>query len=111
MSGRRFMVLWGEAAIRDLEEIVAYVAVDSPLAAQNLLGKLRSRAESLEVTPLRGRVVPELARFGIRTFRELLVKPHRIVYRVSESTVFVMAILDGRRDLEDVLLERLTRET
>ena len=107
----RYRVRWTEAAVRDLEEIVSYIAVDSPINASKLLAKLRARAESLEVSPLRGRVVPELAGFGIRTWRELLAKPHRIVYRVAEKGVYVLAVLDGRRDLEDVLLERLIRST
>jgi plasmid stabilization system protein ParE len=102
-------VRWAEAAVRDLEEIVSYIAADSPINAQNLLTRLRRKTESLEVAPLRGRVVPELAQFGIRTWRELLAKPYRIVYRVAQRTVRVLAVLDGRRDLEDVLLERLLR--
>ena len=109
MSEPRFQVLWAEEAVRDLEEIVGYVACDSPVSARNLLAKLRSRAESLFTSPMRGRVVPELARFGIRSWRELVVKPHRIIYRVAEKEVYVLAIFDGRRDLEDVLLERLVR--
>jgi len=66
---------------------------------------------SLETVPRRGRVVPELARFGMQTWHELLVKPYRIVYRVSGDTVTVLALFDGRRDLEDVLLERLLRSS
>jgi toxin ParE1/3/4 len=95
----------------DLEEIVSYIAADSPINAKNVLAKLRGQAESLEVTPLRGRVVPELAQFGIRTWRELFVKPYRIIYRIAEKRVYLLAVLDGRRDLEDVLLERLLRIT
>jgi plasmid stabilization system protein ParE len=103
-------VLWAEEAVQDLEEIVGYIAADSPVNARNLLAKLRARAASLDATtPMRGRVVPELAHFGIRSWRELVVKPCRIIYRIGEAEVFVLAVFDGRRDLEDVLLERLVR--
>ena len=95
--------------MRDLEQIVAYVAADSPMNARSLLARLRSRAETLDVAPRRGRVVPELTRFGVRSWRELVVKPHRIIYRVAEKEVHVLTVFDGRRDLEDVLLERLLR--
>jgi toxin ParE1/3/4 len=105
----RHQVLWTDEAVEDLEEIVGYLAADSPLNARNLLARLRSRAEALETSPRRGRVVPELARFAIRSWRELVVKPYRVVYRVGETEVFVLAVFDGRRDLEDVLLERLVR--
>ena len=105
----RFYVQWAEDAVRDLEEMVSYVAADSPINARKLLTKLRGRAESLKRTPDRGRVVPELAHFGIRTWRELLVYPHRIIYRRAQRRVIVLAVIDGRRYLEDLLLERLLR--
>ena len=70
---------------------------------------MEARAARLESEPRRGRIVPELARFGIRTWRELIVRPYRIVYRIDGDTVAVLAVFDGRRELEDVLLERLVR--
>jgi toxin ParE1/3/4 len=102
-------VHWAEVAVRDLEELVAYIAEDSPANAGRVLGRLERRAATLETAPARGRVVPELARFGMRTWRELVVKPYRLIYRMEGDTVTVLALLDGRRDLEDLLLERLVR--
>ena len=109
MAERRFRVVWAEAAARDLEEIVAFVAEDSPTSAERLLGALRARAASLATVPHRGRVVPELSHFGMRSWRELVLRPYRILYRVSGDSVTVLAVFDGRRDLEDLLLERLLR--
>ncbi len=109
MSAPPFRVAWTREATRDLVDIIAYVAVDSPENARRLLKKLRRRAGSLESAPRRGRIVPELSGFGIRTFRELVSKPYRIIYRVAGDTVYVLAVLDARRDLQDVLLERLLR--
>jgi len=110
MARRSFRVQWAEAAARDLEELIGYVAADSPLNAERILDKLKKRVRTLEATPARGRVVPELAHFGIRNWRELIVKPYRIIYRIDEDTVNILAVLDGRRDLQDLLLERLIRE-
>ena len=109
MARRSFRVQWAEAAVRDLEELISYIAADSPLNAERILDKLEKRAQTLESTPVRGRVIPELAHFGIRNWRELIVKPYRIIYRIDEDTVNVLAVLDGRRDLQDLLLERLIR--
>jgi toxin ParE1/3/4 len=110
MARRSFRVQWAEAAVRDLEELMSYIAADSPLNTERILDKLEKRAQTLESTPVRGRVVPELAHFGIRNWRELIVKPYRVIYRIDEDTVNVLAVLDGRRDLQDLLLERLIRE-
>ena len=106
---RRFRVLWAEVAVRDVEELVSYIAADSEAGAERALRRIETRAASLESSPNRGRVVPELAYFGMRTWRELVVRPYRIVYRIERDRVIVLAVLDGRRDLEDVLLERLLR--
>ncbi len=54
-------------------------------------------------------MVPELATFGLRTWRELLVSPYRLIYRSDEQSVHVLAVLDGRRELHELLLERLVR--
>ena len=110
MSARSFRVAWTQEAALDLSDIVSYVAADSPENAHRLLKKLRKRADTLESSPRRGRIVLELSRFGIRTFRELVIKPYRIVYRIAEDTVYVLAVLDARRDLQDILLERLLRK-
>lgn len=109
MTGRRFRVSWTEAAVGDLEEIVSYIAHDSPVNARKVLARLTRRGEALKTSPHRGRYVPELALLGMRSHRELVVRPYRIIYRVAGKTVLVLAIFDGRRDLEDVLLERLVR--
>jgi plasmid stabilization system protein ParE len=109
VAERRFRVVWAEAAVRDLEEIVAFIAEDSAPNAERLLRTVRAKAASLETVPMRGRVVPELSRFGMRSWRELVVRPYRILYRLSGDTVTVLAVFDGRRDLEDLLLERLLR--
>jgi toxin ParE1/3/4 len=104
-----YRVRWTTGAVRDLTEIVGYIARDSSPAAGRVLQRIRAKALALASSPGRGRILPELARIGIRAYRELIVRPYRIVFRVEGRTVFVLAVLDGRRDLEDLLLERLLR--
>jgi plasmid stabilization system protein ParE len=102
-------VQWADVAVQDLEELAAFIAVDSEVDAERVLGRLEDRAASLASSPARGRFVPELARFGMRSWRELVVRPYRVIHRVEGRTVTVLAVFDGRRDLEDVLLDRLLR--
>jgi plasmid stabilization system protein ParE len=104
-------VQWAEAAVRDLEGLVGYVAADSRINADRVLARLETRAAALESSPARGRIVPELSHFGMRAWRELVLRPYRIVYRIEGDTVTVLAVFDGRRDLEDLLLERLLRSS
>jgi plasmid stabilization system protein ParE len=108
MPERHFKVIWTDVAAGDLIRLVSWVAEESPQQAAALLGRLRQRTRALTIAPGRGRVVPELSFFGITVLREVVERPHRIVYRIAGRKVQVLGVFDGRRELEDVLLERLT---
>jgi toxin ParE1/3/4 len=108
---RRLPVEWATIAERDLAGIVEYIARDDPGAGAGVLDTLEAKASSLETLATRVRVVPELQRIQIREYRELLVKPYRLIYRVEKRRVVVLGVFNGRRDLEDILLDRLLRES
>lgn len=105
----RFSVVWAEAAVADLEAVVAHLATEDPRAAGRLLDGLERRARSLESLPRRGRVVPDLAALHVRGYREILHGPYRLMYSVEGRRVDVLAFLDGRRDLQSLVVERLFR--
>jgi len=107
LSGRRYRVEWAEVARKDLFGIVDDLVARSPDAALSTLDRLQRRADSLKTAPGRGRLVPELERLQVRQYRELVVSPYRLIYRISESAVLVLGVFDSRRNLEDILLERL----
>ncbi|NJD91201.1 MAG: type II toxin-antitoxin system RelE/ParE family toxin [Geobacter sp.] len=102
-------VAWTRTAEEDLAAIIDFIADDNPQAALSVFENIIERAATLHNLPDRGRIVPELHQNGISQYRELLITPWRIIYRVESSTLFVTAVLDGRRNLEDLLLERLSR--
>ena len=104
-----YRVEWAAAAENDLRRIIDYIAVDSPGNAKQVLAKLKQKAASLYSLPERGRIVPELKAQGILVYRELVVPPWRIVYRISDNTIYVLGAIDSRQNVEDVLLNRLAR--
>ena len=104
-----FRVEWTRAAATDLTAIIDYISEDSIETALLVLEKIKQITGKLATLPFRGRLVPELAVYGIQIYRELIYLPWRIIYRVSGKKVFIMAVLDSRRNLEDILLERLVR--
>ena len=104
---RRLRVEWAAIAARDLGDIVEYIARGDPGAAVRVLDALEAKASSLGTLATRGRIVPELLEIQLREYRELLVKPYRLIYRVEKARVVVLGVFDGRRNLEDILLDRL----
>ncbi len=109
MSPRVYRLDWAEAARRDLLAIVEYLVERNPNAAASTLDRLERRAEALKRHPERGRLIPELERLQIREYRELIVEPYRLLYRVAGRRILVLGVLDSRRNLEDLLLDRLAR--
>ena len=108
MTARPVYLLSG--AKQDLLQLYKYVAVNESIEqAARLIENLQKTCAKLKTLPERGRIPLELERIGIREFRESIVKPYRVIYSSEKSRVLVYCILDGRRDLQDLLEERLLR--
>ena len=107
---QKYKVIWANIAEDDLKNIIKYIADDSLLNAQKVFDKIREKASSLYILPERGRLVPELKDQGILQYRELIHSPWRIIYRISENKVYVLSVLDSRRNIEDILLKRLLNQ-
>ena len=107
---KKHSVRWTLAASHDLEEIIIYLAQSRPVTARKLYQRIKISCKKLNSSPERCRVVPELQRCSVLRYRELIVSPYRIMFRVDKREVFVVAVYDGRRDLEELLLRRLLRD-
>ena len=106
----KYAVLLAQEAEDDLVDIYRYAAEsDSVEREDDIRTGIERRCSQLHGLPHRGHAPPELERLGVLDFREVHFKPYRIVYEVTGTTVNVHAILDGRRDLQEVLVRRLLR--
>ena len=106
---KKYAVEWARPAKLDLFEIADFIAADSAASALRISEKIKKKTADLHVNPERGRVVPELSRHGITAYRELIISPWRVIYRIVEETVYIKVVADGRRNLEDLLFRRLIR--
>jgi len=100
---------YGDGAKADILSITDYIVSDSAINAGKVLDRLEHRIGTLATLPERGRVVPELQWHGISNIREIFEKPWRILYQIGASEVLIVAVYDGRRQVNDVLLERFLR--
>jgi len=106
---KNYEVTWAETAENDLLKIVEYIAQDSPGNALKVLSKIKEKVSDLSVFPDSCRIVPELYDNGINLYREMVIPPWRVLYRISESKVFILSVHDSRQNIEDILLKRLTQ--
>lgn len=103
-----FRVELTAGAEEDLSAIYRYLAEQASVdTADALLDAVLEKIETLETWPERGAVPKELETLGIREFRQVLVAPWRLIYRVVERRVVVTVIADGRRDMQSLLERRL----
>ncbi|HXC53617.1 MAG TPA: type II toxin-antitoxin system RelE/ParE family toxin [Candidatus Limnocylindrales bacterium] len=97
MATRPRPVVWSQSAQRELEEVLAHVAKDSPSGAQSIAHRTLEAAGSLSTLSERGRIVPEI---NDPLVRETFVYAYRLLYRVAETRITILAFIHGARDFE-----------
>lgn len=103
-----FAVLLTNDAVRDLKALYDYIALhDAPQKADYVLEQIEKAFSLLSEFPERGAYPKELAALGIREYREIFFEPYRIIYRIMDKDVYILLIVDGRRDMQTLLQRRL----
>lgn len=111
MNRMKYKVNIIKSAEDDLFEIYKYIYFnDCEENADKIYAKLAEKISSLQEFPNRGHIPSELKLLGVEDFLEIYYKPFRIIYQLIKNTVFVHCVLDGRRDIQKLLRERLIRE-
>lgn len=98
---------WTKPALQDLDGVAEYIALDDPMAASRLVVKTFDRVERLKKFPSSGRRPPELPR---TPYREVVVPPCRVFYRVERETVYILHVMRAERLLRPYLLDQRDRE-
>ena len=95
-------IIWTEPALEDLNEIAEFIALDNIPTANKLVQKVFLNTERLERLPESGRKPPELEN---SRYRELIVNPCRIFYRVEKDIIYILYVMRSERSLRNFLLE------
>jgi plasmid stabilization system protein ParE len=105
-----FTINWSLNAEQDILDIVGYIKEKSGKnAAAKIYERIKTRALSLTDFPEIGRIVPEFAQIGIMDIRQLNENPWRLYYRVVAEDVWILAVIDTRRDLEEILYTKIIK--
>jgi toxin ParE1/3/4 len=106
---KEYSVTATQMAEDDLDEIILYIAEDNVQIALKVLDRLQYKINSLKYFPERGRRVPELLDKNIKDYRELIETPWRIIYKIENNDVNIITIIDGRRNVQDILTKKLMK--
>ncbi len=92
-------IIWSEPAVSELKAIAEYIELDKPQAAKRLVQKIFKTVESLKRFPHLGKTPKELTNLNDLSYRELYIKPCRILYRTEKQIIYVVTIIRMERDL------------
>ena len=94
-------IIWTTPAIDDLNDIAEYIALSNLLSAKKLVKKVFEKVDRLEAFPESGKKPIELSDLN---YREVVVNPCRIFYKIENKSVYILHVMKQERDLRKFLL-------
>ena len=98
------MVKWSLPAKIDLKYIHDFISQDSRFYAKKVTEEILEKSQLLDGFPMKGRVVPEVADLNIR---EVFVYSYRLIYEIKRETIYIFAVIHGKRDLTNINLDEI----
>jgi addiction module RelE/StbE family toxin len=105
--GKKYLIKWTAPAREDINEIINYISETNIHYAVKVLDNIEKNVRKLDMFPQRHRIVPELEKYGYVLYREIIVEYWRIIYKIENNLVYIMLVIDGRRNIEDLLLKMM----
>ena len=93
---------WTEKAESNLNNILDFIALDSPTYAKRFVKSLIEATQTQLVKfPHSGRLVPEFENTPINHLKELIFKGYRVIYIFKERSdkIIIIAVINGRQDV------------
>ena len=103
-------IKWTPDGVDSLNEILEYYKDRAgENTANNIYDKIIKEIELLELENIKTKRAQELKDIGILNVYELVIKPWKVYYKISgdNKTAYILFILDGRRNLEEVLVSKV----
>ena len=102
----KYTIQMTQPAKRDLAEISRYIAQNNPQIAARIKNRIVAKIATLDHFPHRGAYVPELLDRNVKEYRQITEPPWKIIYKVEDEIVYILAIIDSRRNLQDILIRK-----
>lgn len=102
MKKDKYSIRFLGIAEEDLIEIVSYIALDNPDAAEKLASKIEDNILLLSDNPLIGKRPREIE-FKRLNYYYLIVDNYLIFYTIESNTVFIHRILHSASDYKSIL--------
>ena len=94
-------LIWTDPALKDLEAIAEYIALDKPDAARRYVQRVFQVVERLAQFPQSGSVPPEIPHLP---YRQVVILPCRIFYRLEGKDILVVFVMRSERKFRETEL-------
>lgn len=94
---KRFDIYYLPVAVRDIEEIIQYIMIDSPSAALEVIDIINKSISNLQYFPKSG-IVPKDVNLEKSGYRMLLIGNYIVFYVIRSEIVEIRRILHGKRN-------------
>jgi toxin ParE1/3/4 len=99
-----------DSAEQDLKDLRSYIVKNFSQATWlKTYSKLKESIRNLATFPLLGAVPHELESLNMNQYRQIVSGMNRVIYEPRADAVYIYMIVDTRRDLETLLMQRLMR--
>ena len=101
-------IIWSKDAGDEFAEIISYIKYNTgKITAEKIYKRIINEVERVSENPGGRRVSPLLKEFGIPYIHQLNINPWIIYYKTSENKMEIISIIDGRRNLEEILYKKM----
>lgn len=94
-------IIWSNTALDNLNIILEFIALENMLAAKDLAAHVFTATDRLLEHPCSGKKIKELIDLD---YRQLLVNPLRIIYKVHQDNVQIYHVVQQERELKKYLI-------
>lgn len=94
-----FGIRWSPLAVSNFEQIVNYISQDSKTYSMIFASNVLTLIESIPLFPKSGRMVLE---YKDENLRERIYGNYRIIYRIKEDVIEIVAITHGSRMVDNL---------
>jgi toxin ParE1/3/4 len=104
----KYKINWSRDAGEEFIDIISWYKYNAGKnVARKLYSKINSQIKKLKDMPGIGKQVQILKDIGINDYRQIIRDHWIIYYKVEGQIINIISIIDGRRNLEEILYKKI----
>jgi toxin ParE1/3/4 len=104
----KYKITYSKDMGEELSEIILWYRYNAGVnTAKKLYVRIKAHINKLKDMPGTGKPVQILKDIGVNDYRQIIIDHWIIYYKIEEKYITVVSIIDGRRNLEEILYKKI----